>query len=258
MTELNLKKIAEDLIDTFLNAGKIAKEISLAGVKITIKPDNSPVTDGDIAVNEILTNKIKKITPNIPIISEETINFDLENKDKSFWLIDPIDGTRDYIKKSDEYTLNAALIIDLTSVIGMIYAPSKERLFYSYGKGLAFEINRGEIKNLNCKKKHSNKIIGLAHSGKTETEVLEIYKRNKVSEILKMSSSLKFCVLAAGEADIYAANARAFEWDIAAGHAILEHAGGNITDQNEKKFFYGKKNYKNLSLIAKRNRDLKI
>ena len=256
MNKLNLQQIAEDLIDDFINAGKIAKEISLRGVKITIKPDNSPVTDGDIAVNEILTNKIKILTPDIPIISEETVNLNVENKNENFWLIDPIDGTRDYIKKSDEYTLNAALIINCLPVIGIIYAPSKERLFYSFGQNLAYEINKGEKRKLNCSKKNSNKIIGLAHSGKTETEVLNIYKRYEVSEVLKMSSSLKFCILAAGEADIYAANARAYEWDIAAGHAVLEHSGGNVTDHNEKKFLYGKKNYKNLPLIAKRNINL--
>lgn len=256
MNKLNLQQITEDLIDDFINAGKIAKEISLRGVKITIKPDNSPVTDGDIAVNKILTRKIKNLTPDIPIISEETVNLKVENKNKNFWLIDPIDGTRDYIKKSDEYTLNAALIINCLPVIGVIYAPSKERLFYSFGKNLAYEINKGQKRKLNCNKKNSNKIIGLAHSGKTETEVLDIYKKYEVSEVLKMSSSLKFCILAAGEADIYAANARAYEWDIAAGHVILEHSGGSITDHNEKKFLYGKKNYKNLPLIAKRNINL--
>ena len=140
----------------------------------------------------------------------------------------------------------------------MIYAPSKERLFYSYGKGLAYEINKGEKKKLNCKKKKFDKIIGLEHSEKISPEIMHIYKKNKVTETLKMGSSLKFCVLAAGEADIYAANARAYEWDIAAGHAILEHAGGNITDHEEKKFLYGKKNYKNISLIAKRKIDLKF
>ena len=257
MTKLNLKKIAENLIDTFISAGKIAKKISLRGVKITIKPDNSPVTDGDIAVNDILINKIKSLTPDIPIISEETVNFDLQNKNKNFWLIDPIDGTRDYIKKSDEYTLNAALIIDLIPVIGMIYAPSKERLFYSYGKGLAYEINKGEKKKLNCKKRINNKIIGLEHSGKIPPEIISIYKKNKVTETFKMSSSLKFCIIAAGEADIYAAKARAYEWDIAAGHAILEHSGGNITDHEEKEIKYGKHNYKNPPIIAKRNGDLK-
>ena len=85
---------------------------------------------------------------------------------------------------------------------------------------------------------------------------MEIYKKYKVSQTFKMSSSLKFCIIASGEADIYAAKARAFEWDIAAGHTILEHAGGSITTHEEKKFLYGKKNYKNLGIIAKRSINL--
>ena len=141
MNSLDLKKTAEDLIDTFLEAGKIAKEISHKGVEILIKPDNSPVTNGDLAVDKLLQTKIKSFNPNIPIISEETVNFDIKNEDKTFWLIDPIDGTKDYIKKRDEYTLNAALIIDLRPAVGVVFAPAKDRLFFSYGKNLAYELN---------------------------------------------------------------------------------------------------------------------
>ena len=260
MNNLNLKKIAEDLIDTFLQAGKIAKEISHRGVKIKIKADKSPVTDGDLAVDELLRNKISHITPKIPIISEETIdlNINTRNGAQTFWLIDPIDGTKDYIKKRDEYTLNAALIIDLKPALGIIYAPAKDRLFFSYGKNHAFEINKGKEVNLNCKKKDTQKILGLEHSGVMSNEVLNIYKKHNVTETIKMSSSLKFCVLASGEADIYAANSRAFEWDIAAGHAILEHAGGSVTTHNEKEILYGKDNYKNLPIIAKRSSNLNL
>ena len=96
-----MKSTAENLIDTFLKAGKIAKDISQRGVKVVIKADNSPVTDGDLAVDKILKDKIKGLSPNIPIISEETVNFDIKNEDKTFWLIDPIYGTKDYIKKKD-------------------------------------------------------------------------------------------------------------------------------------------------------------
>ena len=256
MNNLNLKNITEDLIDTFFKAGKIAKEISQRGVKITIKTDKSPVTDGDLAVDKILRDKIKNLTPNIPIVSEETVNLNVENKSKTFWLIDPIDGTKDYIKRGDEYTLNAALIIDLNPAIGIVYAPAKNRLFFSYGKNLAFEIKNEKKLVLNCKKKHFNKIIGLENSAITPNEVIDIYIKNKVSKKLRISSSLKFCILAAGEADIYAAKARAFEWDIAAGHAILEHAGGSITTHEEEEIVYGKKNYKNLSVVAKRSKNL--
>ena len=255
MNNLNLKKIAEDLIDSFKQAGEIAKNISEKGVKITIKSDGSPVTNGDIEVDKILKDKIKILTPNIPIISEETVNLDVENKYKTFWLIDPIDGTKDYIKNKDEYTLNAALIIQQNPVIGVVYAPKKDRLFYSYGKGFAYEINNKKKKILNCSKK-SIGILGLANSDNLSEEILEIYKKNKVTKIVRMSSSLKFCVLAAGEADIYAAKARAFEWDIAAGHAILQNSGGAITTHQKEKFIYGKKNYKNLPLIAKRSDEL--
>ena len=256
MNSLDLKSTAEDLIDTFLKAGRIAKEISQKGVEILIKADNSPVTNGDLAVDKILQTKIKSLTPNIPIVSEETVDFNIKNEDKNFWLIDPIDGTKDYIKKKDEYTLNAALIIDLKPALGVVYAPEKDRLFYSYGKNSAFEINKGKKLILNSKKKHTSEIIGLESSRSSSDEVLEIYKKYKVSQIIKMSSSLKFCVLASGEADIYAAKARAWEWDIAAGHAILEHAGGCITTHDEKNFLYGKKNYKNLPIIAKRTLSL--
>ena len=251
MIKLDIKNITENLIDTFFEAGKVAKEISDKGVKITIKSDNSPVTDGDIAVDSILKKQIQKLTPNIPIISEETVDFTKQNKSKDFWLIDPIDGTRDYIGKKEEYTLNAALILNLKPSIGIIYAPAKNRLFFSYGKNFAYEINNKKIIKLDCERKNKKTIIGLENSSNTPDEILSIYKKYKVSKTVKMSSSLKFCVIAAGEADIYAAKARAFEWDIAAGHAILEHSGGSLTTHKQEKIFYGKNNYKNLSIIAK-------
>ena len=147
----NLKNIAEKLIDTFLEAGRIAKEISDRGVKITIKPDKTPVTDGDLAVDQLLRSKIKKLTPNIPIVSEEKIDPNIKKKDTTFWLVDPIDGTKDYINKKDEYTLNAALIIDLKPSIGLVYAPAKNRLFFSHGKSMAFEINNKKKITLNLR-----------------------------------------------------------------------------------------------------------
>ena len=256
MKNFDLKNIAEELLDSFLEAGKIAKEISKRGVKISIKEDKTPVTDGDIAVDKLLRNKIQNLTPNVPIISEETVDFKATNDNKTFWLVDPIDGTREYIKKRDEYTLNAALIVDLIPAIGIVYAPEKDRLFFSYGKGSSFHLQNGKKTILNCKKVNSNEIIALVNSDKTQDEVLEIYKKYKVSKKIKMSSSFKFCVLAAGEADIYAAKARSYEWDIAAGHAILEHSGGIITTHEGEKIFYGKKSYKNLPIIAKRSETL--
>ena len=140
MNNLNLKNIAENLIETFLKAGEIAKDISNRGVKITIKPDKSPVTDGDLAVDKHLRTKIESLSPGISIISEETVNLKTKIEEKNFWLIDPIDGTYDYINNLEEFTINAGLIIDRKPVAGLIYAPAKKRMFYSYGENFAFEL----------------------------------------------------------------------------------------------------------------------
>ena len=256
MNNLNLKEITEKLLDTFLEAGRIAREINQQSLKITTKADNTPVTNGDLAVDKILREKIINLTPNLPIISEETIDLEIENKNKTFWLIDPIDGTKEYIKKNDEYTLNAALIVNLKPEVGVIYAPAKDRLFFSYGIGNSYEVSNGKKTILNCKKQHTEEIIALVNSDKIHKEVADFHKKYEVTKMIKMSSSLKFCVIAAGEADIYAARARAFEWDIAAGHAILENAGGSITTHEGEKFSYGKKYYKNLPIVAKRSSSL--
>ena len=107
-----LKTISESLIDTFNEAGKISIDLYKKGLKIEIKDDKSPVSNGDLKVNELITKKIENITPNLPIISEETVNLKVKNTAKIFWLIDPIDGTKEYIAGKDEYTLNAALVIN--------------------------------------------------------------------------------------------------------------------------------------------------
>ena len=253
MNKLNYKNITEELLQTFLDAGKIARDKNTKGLKIIIKADKSPVTDGDLEVDRILREKILNLTPNVPIISEETVNLKKKNEYNNFWLIDPIDGTKDYINNKSEYTLNAALIVNLKPVLGVVFAPAKDRLFFSYGDNLSFEVSDGKTKKLNCEKKNRDDIIALANTDNTPKEILDIYKKNKVSKTIKMSSSLKFCTIAAGEADIYAAKARAFEWDIAAGHAILEHAGGLLTNHQNEKFLYGKSDYRNLPILAKRN-----
>ena len=245
------KKITYSLIDTFNRAGNIALSLRDAGLIKEIKSDNTPVTNGDIEVNKILIKKISEITPNISIVSEE--NSENKNKKnlKNFWLIDPIDGTKDYISNKDEFTLNAALIIDKKPVIGIINAPAKKRIFYSYAKSNSYElINNQEIELIN-KKKNYKEIKAVSYSDKLKPEILEIHKKYQVTSFKKMKSSLKFCVIAASEFDLYVAEPRAYEWDIAAGHAILIHAGGQLTDFEGNEILYGKLNFKNPSIILK-------
>ena len=245
------KNITLSLIDTFNKASQVALDLRKIGLTKEIKSDNTPVSNGDIEVNKILTKEIQKITPNIAIVSEESSNHKTDSNLKDFWLIDPIDGTRDYINNRDEFTLNAALILDKKPRIGIITAPAKKRIFYSYGMSNSYELIDGHEISLIDKKKNYEQLTAVSYSDELKQEILEIHKRYKITSYQKMKSSLKFCVVATGEFDIYAAEPRACEWDIAAGHAILEHAGGKITDFNGDKILYGKPEFKNPSLILR-------
>ena len=257
MNKSELKLIAESLIETFETAGKESVDIYKKGLIVKIKEDKSPVTNGDLKVNELICNKIKQVTPNIPIISEETVDLRLKNKFKIFWLIDPIDGTREYIAGKDEYTLNAALIVNQKPVIGLVGAPKKNQLFYSFGLGDSFLKENGEILKIDCSKESpKNQIVALTSISKQSEIVLNILKDYKVTTMVQMASSYKFCAIAKGSFDIYAARERANEWDYAAGHAVAEHAGAIIKTLDGKPFLYGKDDYKNPSLLILRSNNL--
>ena len=254
---LNSINIVDELLDTFFTAGKLSLEIRDKDLVKKTKSDNTPVTNGDIEVNNILTKKISELTPEIPIVSEESSKNKGNSNLKNFWLIDPIDGTYDYINGRDEFTLNAALIIDNKPFLGIIYAPAKERMFYTYGQNLSFEINNGEKKEIKCKKNSKeNEVLALTYSNDLKDEIIKIHKKYNVTNFTKMKSSLKFCSVATGEFDLYVAEPRACEWDIAAGHAILINAGGIVTDFNGNDILYGKKDFKNPSIILKRSSKL--
>ena len=249
---MEVKKIIEELVDTFLKAGELSISLRDKGLKKEIKSDNTPVSNGDLEVNKFITKKISEITPDIPIISEETSDNKNNSTLKDFWLVDPIDGTYDYINDLEEFTINAGLIINNKPVAGLINAPAKKRMFYAYGEGNAYELSNGKIVNLNYKTiKNNQSLKFISYSNKIKPEIQKIYKNLGVTENVKMKSSLKFCVVATGEYDGYVAEPRAYEWDIAAGHAILLSAGGSITDFEGNEILYGKKDLKNPSIILK-------
>ena len=245
MNNKDLKILAEGLIDTFKKAGDESIKVEKQGVKIKTKEDGSPVTNGDLIVNTIITDKIAKLTPDIPIISEETVDLKKENTLNTFWLIDPIDGTKEYIAGKDEYTINAALVLNYVPTVGLLGAPKKNRLFYSYGKNNSYMIESGKLSKLNCEKKTTKgKVFAVSGASKPAPNILEVMKKYKVNSFTPMHSSYKFCVIATGEYDFYAARERACEWDYAAGHAVATGAGAIITTLENEPFKYGKEDIK--------------
>ena len=134
MDESKIKSVVEDLINTFLMAGEVSINLRYEGLNKEIKSDNTPVSNGDLEVNKIITKKLLELTPDIPIVSEETSHNKSKNNLKNFWLVDPIDGTYDYINDGEEFTINAGLILNGKAIAGLINVPAKKRMFYSFGK----------------------------------------------------------------------------------------------------------------------------
>tara|TARA_B100001996_G_scaffold379140_1_gene364389 strand:+ start:1438 stop:2217 length:780 start_codon:yes stop_codon:yes gene_type:complete len=257
MNSKDLKLITENLISTFQSAGRKSVEIEKKGLKVKIKNDGSPVTNGDLEIDKILTEKISQVTPNIPIISEETVDLKKKNTLNTFWLIDPIDGTKEYVAGRDEYTLNAGLIVNNAPAIGLIGVPKKKRLFYSFGKDNSFLLENNKTVKLDCKKKTPNKeVLALTNHINPPEIILKKLKEFGMTSFKKLSSSYKYCVIAAGEFDIYADKVRANEWDDAAGHAIAEHAGAIVTTLDNESFKYGKEDYKNPTILIRRSKTL--
>ena len=178
MTKINIKEVVKNLIDTFITAGEISINLRKNGLSKKIKSDNTPVTNGDLEVNKIIIKKIKELTSGISIVSEETSENKSENNLRDFWLVDPIDGTYDYMNDLDEFTINAGLILDRRPAAGLIYAPAKKRMFYSYGDEFSYELIDGKPSRLSCSKNfNKNEIKFVSYSNKIKPEIDKIHKK---------------------------------------------------------------------------------
>mgnify|MGYP001160144637 CR=1 FL=1 len=248
-----------------VEAGRIILDFYNKNLDITFKTDESPLTQADLASNKFITDSIKKISPNIPILSEEEfIEWDIRKEWKKYWLIDPLDGTKEFIKKNGEFTVNIALIENNRPILGVIYAPVSNELYFSKKNFGSYKIltnkklntldNANKI-SIKIKKKNHVKIIG---SRSHSNPILHKWVSNNFNEfeILQKGSSLKFCLIAEGFADIYPRFGPTSEWDIAAGHIILEEAGGRLKSIDNKEILYNEKeNILNPNFFAYNNID---
>lgn len=244
------------LIELATEAGMVIREIYESGKFTTsIKSDNSPVTTADEKANEIILRALEQRFPKIPAISEESENRVLEIG--KYFIIDPLDGTRGFLNKTNNFTVNIAFINDWKPELGVIYSPISGELFYTSQNQESFKYNfLKKSQKVRLSKKHKNREIITFISSDTNFIGREskILKDEVEHDILKIGSSIKFCKLAEGVADIYPRFGRTMEWDTAAGHAILKYAGGSIIDlKTKKELIYGKKNYENGSFIALRD-----
>ncbi len=245
-----LKKISIEAGNEIL---KIYNDETLSK-EVEQKSDNSPLTLADKASNKVIVKKLKDNFPDIPILSEEEKHVEyVERKQwKKFWLVDPLDGTKEFIKRNGEFTVNIALIDNGFPVFGIIYAPVTETLYIGdVLKKRAYKIVAGEKEIplvVNNKQTDRVAVGSRSHSSLEEVDLLNKYG---VVETISVGSSLKFCMVAEGKADIYYRHGPTMEWDTGAGQAIVEASGGKVDNfLTGTRFGYNKENLLNGSFLV--------
>ncbi len=241
-----VKELAKD-------AGIKILEFYKESIEVSFKDDNSPLTKADLAAHHIIVDGLKKLTPNIPIISEESRvpEYSVRKSWSKFWIVDPLDGTKEFIKKNGEFTVNIALIEKGEPILGVVYIPAIDILYYAQkGKG-AFKQNETESQTrIFSKRADRTKPLRLIESRSHGSMELEEYLKKEnlnVVKRVKSGSSLKICLVAEGEADFYPRFTPTMEWDVAAGDCIYRNSAKEGTHPSELK--YNKENLLNSSFV---------
>lgn len=242
-----------------LEAGEITLDYFEEGMIIAAdtKGDGSPVTEADRRAEEYIIRELKDTISSIPVIGEETAAAgtlpDLSGEEY-FWLVDPLDGTRDFVSGSPDFTVNIALIKNHVPILGVIHAPARGEMYSAYGAGTAVRWleESGSEKPIRTRIPPKAGLTVVASKNRSKDEIDKFLEEHKVEKIIRKGSSLKICAIASGKADLYPGLAETCEWDTAAGQAILESAGGEIVTLEGASLRYGEKggDFKNPRFIA--------
>tara|TARA_B100000965_G_scaffold344713_1_gene315102 strand:+ start:664 stop:1431 length:768 start_codon:yes stop_codon:yes gene_type:complete len=255
---LNNKILLDNIISITQQAGYKILDIYNSNDfsdSIEFKDDNSPLTIADKASNEVIINEIKKLNLNIPILSEEEKNVPYSTRKKwdKFWLIDPLDGTKEFIKRNGEFTVNIALIDKGSPILGVVYAPVLDITWYGSSDSGSFIYKNNESSKIKVKDNENSIVKVVSSRSHANNPKLEEYlKKFKQYELVKMGSSIKMCLVADGSADCYPRFGPTMEWDTGAAHAVVKFAGGNIFNINtNRELKYNKQNLLNPGFIVK-------
>ena len=233
-------------------AGEVVMRHYEAGCDARVKADRSPVTDADEEAEKLILAELNAAFPGVPVVAEEQAAAGHVSKVGSrFFLVDPVDGTKEFVKRGGEFTVNIGEIVDGQPVSGVVLAPAIGRLFAgAVGEG-AFELAGNAIRDIACRKPDADGLVAVSSRSHPDAKTDELLKSLPIKGHTNAGSSLKFCLVAAGEADIYPRAGTTMEWDTAAGHAVLAAAGGTVTNWDGSPFVYGKPDFRNGPFIAR-------
>ncbi|OUR77892.1 3'(2'),5'-bisphosphate nucleotidase [Alphaproteobacteria bacterium 46_93_T64] len=251
---LDHEALAAAITGISIEAGDVILEIYNRDFEVNTKDDASPVTEADVAAEEIILKGLKALTPDIPVLAEESVDAghipDLSGG--IFWLVDPLDGTKEFVHKRGEFTVNIALIENGKPTIGVIHIPAKNTTYYASGPGNAWIVEPGtEARKIETRNAPEEGLTVVASRSHRTPETDDYIAKYKVADLISAGSSLKLCLVAEGKADLYPRLGRTMEWDIGAGQAILEAAGGSVETLDGAPLGYGKDGHDNPYFVAK-------
>lgn len=270
MHSLDHNRLADALLAAVLSAGQAILHHRRAGVAVETKSDASPMTAADREAEAIITDALAAIEPGVPVVAEEAASMGaVPEIGAAFFLVDPLDGTREFIAGGDDFTVNIGLVIDRVPQFGMVYAPALGRLFATTGDtcaveavvpaaALATSLAALRPASICTRQPDPQRLTAVASRSHRSPDLERFLAKMPVSEHKSIGSSLKFCLVARGEADIYPRVGPTSEWDTAAGHAIVTAAGGTVTMLNGTPLSYGRAaaRYRNPDFVAWGRRSL--
>ena len=247
----NCARLAAAARQLALEAGRTILTFYREGAVVETKADRSPVTEADRAADRLIVTGLQAADPGIPVISEESTSTGPPPPDGRFWLVDPLDGTREFIARTGEFTVNIALIEDGRPVLGVLHAPVQGETYVADGLGQAVRIvGNGAPRPISARRAPAEGPAVIASRSHRDAETDAYIAGLGPARIESAGSALKFGLLARGDADIYPRFGRTMEWDTAAGQAVLEAAGGHVRDLNGRELRYGKAGFVNPPFVA--------
>ncbi|WP_350335101.1 3'(2'),5'-bisphosphate nucleotidase CysQ [Coralliovum pocilloporae] len=249
---MTLQSLLSPLHAVVREAGARIMEVYAEGADASFKSDGSPVTVADQAAEAVILKALSEIAPDIPVVSEENADSHALAAVDEFFLVDPLDGTKEFLRRDGQgsFTVNIALVRGGTPVLGVVYAPALDRLFSGSEETGAEETSGGVTRALALRAVPETGAVAVASKSHRDEATNQWLEDHGISETISIGSSLKFCLVASGEADVYPRFGPTMEWDTAAGDAVLRAAGGRVTNPDKSPFLYGKPEYRNGAFIA--------
>jgi len=243
----------DSVVQIARNAGQVILAVYGTDFSARGKADSSPVTEADEKAEAVITAALAALTPGIPIVAEEAVSAGkIPEVGDRFWLVDPLDGTKEFINRNGEFTVNIALIEHGKPTLGVVLAPALGRLFAGHVDGGAYVEDAQGRRPICCRTVPAEGLTVVASRSHGDAAALdEFLAGRKVAALANAGSSLKLCLVAAGEADLYPRLGRTMEWDIAAGHAVLSAAGGRVETLAGAELGYGKPGFDNPHFVAR-------